>query len=367
VTHRIRAVALTVAIALASGTLSACSDDAGRADGNGSGGTATEVEVLTSIADGVVIPSYEALVANAQALASALDELCRAPSTAALGTARDRWRDTELAWQSTRASGVGPAIEMRSMQAIAFAARGEKVDDLLAGAEPVTPEALDALGADVRGIYGVEHALFAPGSDAMASPAGERRCTYARSATELASAEALAILDRWTRTDETSYRDTFLAGMDGKPISSIGAVVNEMAFRLQQADDQGLRAMAAARTAADLPSTRREGPAGYGVASIRGVLGGIVAVVQGPDGKPGLADLVRSRSADTADRLEELAAKAVEALRPLPDSSAAAIDGDHAAVEAAARALADLRVLVTTEVASQLGVTIGFSDSDGDS
>jgi predicted lipoprotein len=253
------------------------------------------------------------------------------------------------------------------MQAIAFKVRPEKVDELLAGSSAVTPDALAALGSDVRGLYAVEQALFADGADALATAAGARRCTFARSAAELAGAQALAVLDRWTRTDETAYRDTFVAGMDGNPTSSVGAVVNEMAFRLQQADDQGLRAMAAAATPDELPSARREGPAAYGVASIRGILGGIAAAVQGPDGDPGLAALLRSRSADTADRLEDLVAKAVEALRPLPDSSAEAIASDPAAVEKAAKAISDLRVLVTTEVASQLGVTIGFSDSDGDS
>jgi predicted lipoprotein len=348
-----------LAVAVLAGS-AGCSDDA---DQRG----ASTADVLGSLADGVVIPSSEALVADAQALATSLQALCGRPAPDALDTARSRWRDAELAWESTRAAGVGPAIERRAMQAIAFAARPEKVDELLAGTGPVTPEGLDALGSDVRGLRAIEHALFGPGSDALATAEGARRCAYATSATELVAREALAVLDQWTRTDATSYRDTFVAGMDGEPISSVEAVVNEMAFRLQQADDQGLRAMAEAATPDDLPSTRREGAAAYGVASIRGVLGGIAAAVLGPDGEPGLADLVRARSADTADRLEDAVEAAVEALRPLPDSSAAAIADAHAGVESAAEAVAALRVLVTTEVASQLGVTIGFSDSDGDS
>jgi predicted lipoprotein len=323
--------------------------------------------VLASLADGVIVPSYEALVADAQALAGAIGGLCTAPGVPALELARQRWRDAELAWESTRAAGVGPAIELRAMQAIAFAARPEKVDQLLAGTAAVSPEALEQLGSDVRGLRAVEHALFGPGSEALSSTGGARRCAYAASATELVARTALAVLDLWTRTDGRSYRDVFVAGMDGHPISSVEAVVNELAFRLQQADDQGLRAMARAASPDDLPSTRREGSAAYGVASIRGILGGVAAAVHGPDGEPGLADLVRSRSARTADRLEELVDAAVEALRPLPDSSAAAIAGDPAAVRSAATAVAALRVAVTTEVASQLGVTIGFSDADGDS
>jgi predicted lipoprotein len=357
-----RAIAAPLAAAL---LLAACSNDGGPVAG---GGGASTKEVLTAIADGVIIPSYEALSANLTALDSSLATLCQSPSGDGLSTSRARWRDTELAWESTRAAGVGPAIEQRAMGAIAFRARPDKIEALLAGGGPVDSTSLAQLGSDVRGINAIEVALFGDGSEALDTSAGRRRCTYASSVADLAITASQAVLDAWTGgTDGTGgYRDTFIAGMDGKPTASVASVVNEMAFRLQQIDDQGVRAFAEAATPDDLPASRREGPGSYGVASLRGILGGIVAVVRGPDGDPGLAALVRSRSEGTADRLEDLTTAAVDALRALPDSSAAAL-ADHAAVARAAKAVAALRVLVTTEVASQLGVTIGFSDADGDS
>jgi predicted lipoprotein len=341
----------------------ACSGDDGA--GRGGDGTASTEVVLGALADGVIIPSYEAVVTDVQALGAALDALCQSPSQAALDLARDRWRDTDLAWQSTRATGVGPAIERRAMQAIAFRARADKVEAAVADPKVLDPATLDDLGADVRGIYAVEELLFAAPSASLASPDGTARCAYARSATQLAAGAAVAVLDQWTQLDG-GYRGTFVAGMDGDPISSIGAVVNEMTFRLQQIDDQGIRALAEASAYDELPSARREGAAAHGLASTRGVLGGIAAAVLGPDGEPGLADLVRSRSADTADRLEQAVQRALEVLSALPDSSEAAFR-DAAGVDAAAEAIGALHVLVATEVASQLGVTIGFSDSDGDS
>jgi predicted lipoprotein len=356
-----RPLTLILAVAL---LLGACSDDR-KLSGDDQRSTR---DVLTAIADGVIIPSYQALVTNLTALDSSLATLCQAPSADALATSRARWRDAEVAWQSTRATGVGPAIQQRAMTAIAFRANADKVEALLAGDGPVDSTSLSLLGADVRGLGAIEIALHAPGSDRVETPAGVRRCTYASSAADLAITASQAVLDAWTGAGSGSaaYRDTFVDGMDGEPISSVGAVVNEMAFRLQQIDDQGVRALAAAATPDDLPVNRREGPAAYGIESLRGVLGGIAAAVQGPDGDPGLVALVRTRSSGTADRLQQLTTEAVDALRVLPESSAAALQ-DHAAVEAAARAVAALRVLVTTEVASQLGVTIGFSDSDGDS
>jgi predicted lipoprotein len=355
-----RRAALAAALATAL-LLGACSSDDG---GHGGGTTAGHAAVLTALADGVIIPSYEALVTNVQALAAAEAALCTRPSAEGLEAARDAWRDTYLAWESSRATGVGPAIAMRSMQAIAFPAAPQKVEALIAGTDPITPEALNALGADVRGLSGVEDALFAPGAHALATAAGARRCEYAANATDLVARAARAVRDAWT---SGGYRATFVRGMDGDAISSIEEIVSNVTFRLQQIDDQGLRSLAEAATVDDLPRSRREGPSASGLATLRGLVGGVAAAVLGPDGQPGLAALVRARSADTGDRLERLTEDAVAALRPLPDSSAQALAEDHAQVAKAAKAVAALRVLVTTEVASQLGVTIGFSDSDGDS
>ncbi len=353
-----RTLALLLSAALLVG---ACAGD----DDGGDRGAPSTPEVLASIADGVIIPSYEALASNVDALAAALTDLCRAPSPAALASAQRRWRDTELAWESTRASGVGPAIEHRAMQAIAFRARADKVEATVADPTSADPDRLDDLGSDVRGLFAVEVLLFAPGGASLTTSGGAARCAYAKAAIELVARSALAVLDTWADLDG-GYRGTFVAGMDGDPVSSVAALVNETAFRLQQIDDQGLRALAEASAYDELPSTRREGPAAYGVASTRGVLGGVAAVVLGPDEQPGLADLVRGRSPGTGDRLEALTTAAVEALRALPESGAAA-SADRAALRRAADAVAALHVLVATEVASRLGVTIGFSDSDGDS
>ena len=47
------------------------------------------------------------------------------------------------------------------------------------------------------------------------------------------------MLADWT----DGYRDTFVAGMDGDPQSSVDAIVNEVIFRVTDTDDQGLRAL----------------------------------------------------------------------------------------------------------------------------
>lgn len=335
--------------------LGACSDDDG-------GGTPSATDVLTTLADEVIIPSYEALVINLEALRDDIDVLCTTPGQVALDDARAQWRDADLAWASTRAGGVGPAMTRRLMGSVAFRARPEDVEALLASDAAVDRTGLAAQGAAVRGISAIEVTLFADAATSLLTTDGARRCEYARSATELAREAGQEVLDDWTGAEP--YRATFIAGKDGDPQSSVDALVNEVTFRLQELDDLGLRTLAAAGSFDELPAQRREGPGAYGIAFMRGVFGGVLSILLGPDGD-GIITLVRDRSADTADRLEGLLDDASGALSALPDSMAASFD-DPTQLAAASEAMAALKVLVGTEVASELGITIGFSDADGD-
>jgi predicted lipoprotein len=318
---------------------------------------------LTTVADEIIIPSYRASISNLAALDGSLATLCAAPSGATLGAAQAGWRDADLAFQSSRAGSVGPAVERRLMSAIGFRANPAEIEALLAGSAPLDRTALAGAGAGVRGIFAAEVVLFGPRAAALAR-GDDRACQYLRSNVGLSRDAVQQVLDDWTGPDP--YRRTFIDGMDGDQQSSVSAIVNELTARLTQIDIQGLRAYTAARSYEDLPSTRQEGPAAHGVAALRGILGGTAAIVEGPIDGPGLADLVRGHSGGTATRLEHLARAAVTRTGRLPDSIAAVFAVPDALM-AAQRAVADLRVMVSTEVASQLGVTIGFSDADGDS
>jgi len=343
--------------------LAGCSDDGG--DGGGGGGGGDEVDtaaLLAAVADEVIVPAYEDLDAAFDGLTASLDQLCASPDAAALEAARGAWRDVETAWEQTRAGGVGPAMERRLAASVGFVGRAGAVDELLAGEAPVEVEALRDAGAAVKGISALEVALFGEGSDELATAAGGRRCTYLQSVTELGAEAAGEVLSDW----QGGYRDDFVEGMDGDPQASLDLLVNELIFRATEVDDQGLRALVEAESADELPASRADGPAAFRLAGLRANLEGIAEALDTEAEGLRLVDLVAARSADTAERLDAATDDAVEAMAPLPDSvtdsfsDPAAVADAHAAVEA-------LKVLLATEVASQLGVTISFSDADGDS
>lgn len=318
-------------------------------------------EVLQGIADDVIVPSYEHLSTSLTDLNTATEALCAEPSEANLTAAQEAWKGAATAWQGTRGSGVGPALDARLASDVGFAARATVIDDLLEGSDPVDEDAMSEEGAAARGIYASEIALFGEGSDTLTTAEGARRCQYATSVSALAWQAADAITTQWTEGDAVQ---TFVDGLDGTPQSSIDAVVNEMSHRLEELDMMGLRDMTTAKTVDDLDPTRVGGPAQYRLADRKALLHNITDTIG--DGSSGISALVGAKDAGTMKRLVAASDKADAKVDALPDSVQDALE-DPAAVKAAFDAVNELKVLLTTEVASKLGVTITFSDSDGDS
>lgn len=360
------AVRRAAALAVVAGALvlSGCSSDGG----SSAKSTTTEApapvdtsEVLQNLADDVIVPSYQELSSSLAALSTTTQALCATPSPKALESAQAAWSRADLAYQRTRAAGIGPALDDRLMSDVAFAARQTVIDDLLESTDPVDRDAVADEGAAARGIYASEIALFGEGSDTLESAAGARRCEYAASVASLASEAADAVTVQWTDGDAA---EQFVAGLNGGPQSTVALLVNEVSHRLEELDAMGLRDMTTAKGVEDLDASRVGGPADQRLASRKALLEGISATIG--DGTTGISALVGAHDADTSERLVAADEAADKAMAALPDSVAAAFD-DPAAVKKASDAVTELKVITSTEVASQLGVTITFSDSDGDS
>jgi uncharacterized protein len=362
-THtRAAALALTLSLTVAGVACSSSADDGDPADTSPAGG-GDRTAVLETLADEVIVPSYEALVAALEQLEADTDALCAAPSIATLDTARAAWRDVSTAWRGTRASGIGPARDRRLAASIGFLARDDAVRALLAGSDPVDEAGLASAGAAVKGISAMEIGLFGEGSGRLAVPGDPRRCTYVASVSRFTTAAATAVRDDWT----SGYRDTFVEGIDGDLQMSVDAIVNEMIFRVTETDDQGLRALVEADDLDELPANRTDGPADFHIAELQATLAGVAALVGSATTDERVLTLVAHRSADTATRLQQAATAASDAMAALPDSVTDAVLRHSDAVAEAQEAVAALKVLLATEVASELGVTMSFSDADGDS
>ncbi len=329
------------------------------------GGPPERADVLGDLADEVIIPAYERLAASAEALAGAAAELCSTLEPGDLAAARRALEAARADWSFSEAMWVGPVMERRSWAVIDWPVSAEEIEDLIADAavEIDYDRLARRIGADQRGLGAVDYLLGPPGAAAVLDElADERRCAYLAGVAEVIAAEAALLPADWTADFESGgpYRAVF-ADPDG---SGLDAVVNDAVFLLESITDLELGAALGEMGREADPSRIAEGPAGLGAVDLAGRLEGLRAVLIGTDETPGgLSPLLGDDLAGSLAARFAAAATAVAAIEPpLLDAVAASPQ----TVSAARAAIKDLQITVATEVVSQLGVTIGFSDADGD-
>lgn len=334
----------------------------------------TQTEVLTALANDTVIPQFRALEQQTAALASAVDDVCGNPSPATLDAAHEQVRTVRYTWSASTPMWFGVVMKRRSWGLIEWPADGDDIESLLAN--PKMNMTVDDLkrkiAADQRGLGAIEYMLGEPNSPAKVISAlgGGRRCAYLTAIAQIVATESAAVTHGWVTDldDNGPYLATFAEPTE----DGVGQVVNDALFLLNAMSDAELgKALGDTGKAPD-DSMLLEGAAGLGVADmvahldgLRSVLiGGAVAHSRGEADARGLAPLL---SDDLVTRLDTAFDAATEALESIDGPLRAAIAERPASVSAARGRLQEVQRLVATEVVSELGVTIGFSDADGDS
>lgn len=181
--------------------------------------------------------------------------------------------------------------------------------------------------------------------------AGARRCSYLLGVTEVLADEVGSVDDAWRgRGEPAGYPAAFMENPD-----ALDEVVNDLIDIIRQIVD--------AELGAD-PAAVVDGPLQLGVSDLSDRLEGISAVLVGDDDQPGLSSLLGD---DLSRRIRQQFDDAREAISSVRVPLSEAVVEDPEAVAEARDAIDDLRVTLGAEVVSRLGVTVGFSDADGDS
>ncbi len=332
-------------------------------------------EVVEMLARQVVVPGYERLAASTRDVATSTAELCAAPTSDSFAAARSAWDEAASAWASTAAYRFGPVESLRLGARISYEVDPDKVDELARDTDapaPITVDSLEGRGADQRGLVAVEQLLFTPSEVAQLTA---RQCSYAAAAAELVARASEQVLAAW------------VDGVDGQP-PVLEQLIDPGDEGMWSSDTEALEdllngSLAALGTVTDMqlgptldasaPEPEPEpdrGAAQRGLLDVRDELASVAAVF-GDAGAPaptGLAALVAARSDErAADRIGGDLRAAISEVDSVvaPTRPTDAVD-ERPALE---RADANARAVATalrTEVASLLGLTVSFSDADGD-
>ena len=335
----------------------------------------SESEVLISLTDSVIVPGYETAAAASGDLRLALETLCAQPSDDTLADAQQAWRDARAPWLRAEATWFGPVMDRRSVGLVAWPeTEPERIEAMLAKSPATTESGVrDGLASTQRGFGAVEYLLFDYNALDLLSDHSSGRCQYLAALGQVIDSEANAVYNAWTQGDDGFPAfDGYFTGRSNVSLVSSDAtaeVVRTQVFLIRTLVDVRLAPALGLREGGPDMSAIPGGEGRNALSDLRNEVLGMRDVYQGADGPNDLSisDLVRGLSSETDDRMREHFADALDAIDAVALPLRTALLEQPERMRAVYDRLSELQRTLSAEVVSLLGVSVGFSDTDGDS
>ncbi len=318
-------------------------------------------QVLTELARVGLVPSYEAFAQKARALQSAAQNCDRAAVQSA-------WREAQAAWMRTEFYQAGPIRDQRFDSAINFwPIRIATIEEELTQTSTFTKAYVDTLRAAAKGLPVIEYLVF---QEALEG----RRCAYAQGLADGLVTSADSLVDAWHPQRGNFGAQWENAGAAGSDYVSVqrafDEVTNGLIDLVGTMESQKL-SKPIGRGSGGAPEPEQE-ESRFAQASKDNLLHnleGLEAAYTGTfeqSGSTSFSALVvqQNPALDASIRAAIQAARSsIEKLTP--PLAQAALDAPED-VERAFQALKTLSRLLTADLATLFGVTVTFSDNDGD-
>lgn len=358
------------ALALMCLALGACSS-------NDSAGPTREA-LLGQLSQEVLAPSVAALGQEVGVMHGRVSALCASggASTQALEDARASWRAALVALAGARTYNLGPTRDRRLALNVAFWPLDEATltAALTPGEGAPTLDAtwLNAQGADAAGMYAAELLLFDPQLDADPGAAFDtqgRRCALLKVIVEDVRQRVDHVAGEWAG-DAGFARELATAGAGSATYDStkmaLDAVINAWIGQLEMVINADLGEPLGQRAGGEPQPDEVRGHRGRAGQAAMLAQARAMQALYTHGGDASLRAFLASRSPELAARMGGLIDALVATIEGWPQPMSAQLTADTASVEAAQEQARALLRTLKAEVASVLGVTIAFTDNDGD-
>ncbi|MBC5774404.1 imelysin family protein [Pontibacter sp. KCTC 32443] len=355
-------------------TLTSCSSD------NGDDNTGSDFDrkaMLTNYADNLIVPGYQRFTVVTNEMKAAVDAFVAAPTAATLNTARQKYQQAYLTWQELSPYEFGPADEqmLRSNLNVFPTSATQIESNITAGTYDLQASA----NLVAKGFPALDYLLYGQATEAdvvaqytTATNVANRK-KYLQDITNLVVQHAQNTYNAWTTQN---YSTTFKQSEGTAVGSAIGNLVNQLNSDIDITKRYKLGIPAGKFTAGTARPTEAE--AYYSGTSLELLLQNLRAekaifLGMSADGTNGIGldDYLNHVNAkkdnmllsDAIEQQFNLAIAAAEAVNaPIKD----AVTTNQAAVNKVYDELQKLIVLTKTDMPSKLGVTISYTDNDGD-
>ncbi len=335
--------------------------------------------MVTNYADGIILPSYNAMQQKLISLQSASDAFLANPTTSTQATLKSAYVDAYLQYEEIAAFQFGPA-ESTLLDIYLNYSGGIDYDFTTAG--QLTGFSIDTVSIEsniTSGVYdltttargnlysqgfpALDYLFFGPNAISKYSVNTASRVRYTKDVV----GRIKTLVDK-VITDWTAYRAGFITNTKTNVGSPIGNIVNQLAYQMDILKGPRIGWPFGKQSSGTVFATKCEGYyAGISVAlAVKNLSSLKRFYTAGGTGK-GIADyLVALKKADLNTDVLAQFDLAIAKLQAIPDPLSSSLTAQPALVDAAYKEIQKLLTLLKTDVASATAVQITFMDNDGD-
>lgn len=325
------------------------------------------VQAASQVATEVGVPGYEAFATAAAALDTSAAAFAASPDATTLAQVRVDWKAARVAFRATDALAFGPVEDLRISEAIDYwPARTDTIEALIAGTDAIDPDAIVSMGSNRKGFVALEYLLF--GDDAtilQAMADNARRPAFVANLAHALSLKANILRDAWVGPN--GYGAALATPGAGNATfpsakSSIDSIVNQSFFQGDLIVNGVIGKPTGLRSGGGVDVTQeRSHLSGNTLREIKASIDSMKAVYD-----HGLGALVKARAATVDTQVLAQFDVVYAALAAVPEPFSDSMTTHATEVLALHTAVRDLKNLYAAEVSTSLGVTLRFSDNDGD-
>jgi predicted lipoprotein len=342
-------------------------------------GAFDKTAMLTNYADNVIIPEYQHLQENVNALVDAVNAFADAPSAEAQNAAKTAYSQAYVRYQYVEVFNFGPAGTAQLDYYLNFSGGFNysfTEDGTLAGftvdsasiEENIASGTYDLTTYDRNNFYSqgfpaLEYLMFGPNAIAKFGNNTANRAKYLKDVV----LRMKTLVDK-VAADWSVYRATFVANTKSDAGSPIGNIVNMLAYEMDMMKGPRIGWPFGKQSNGIVFASKSEGYfAQIGSQLARANIRSLKNAYLGGSGSKGISAYLVSLKKESlnADVLAQFDI-VTDKLDQVPDPLSASFTSDAGKVEDAYKEIQKLLTLLKTDVSSALGVQISFMDNDGD-
>lgn len=335
-------------------------------DGESSQPSSFNVEKLRSeFITQIETPAINAFSQSANSLNTAIVSFTENPSEEKLASLKTKWKGTATSFSAVEILNLGEVKTTLIMSAFyTWGANETAIEDFVAGTGEISSTALNSISTNQRGLAAVEYLLFEKSaSETITDFSNKRRKEYLKALGENLVQKATTLTTSWV-----NYRNTFISNNATGINGGLNMIINQMNALLEDVrrfkigEPAGLE-----RTTTPNATLLQAEKSAYSLALILANINSVKRSYFETENSIDnyVAYITKSDKLNT--KVQEKFTEIDNAIKALASTSLKnEITTKPTEVKKLYEAIKALIVLIKTDVASALSVTVTFTDNDGD-